>query len=69
MAFFLTGPWLRVLSAVFANLGASWLAVAFVAPAFPAFAGVGTWLLLTRYLLSAILCIVVAVKIESILET
>jgi len=63
---FFTKPWLKSLSGLFLNLSATWFAALFITPAITPSSNL-FWLL-TRYLSSAILCLLLSVKIEELLE-
>lgn len=65
MKWLFSKPSLRSLSALFVNLSAGWFGAAFIAPNIVELARVGApVVLLTKYLSSGILCLLVSIKIE-----
>lgn len=61
-------PWLRVLSGLFVNLGAGWFGLAFITPNFINLSQAVLFFTLIRDIVSGILCLLIAVAIEGVLE-
>jgi len=65
----LSRAWLRVLSAFFVNLAATWFGATFITINFVNLSSTEAISLLIRNIFSGILCLLVSVKIEEFLES
>lgn len=62
----LTPMRLLVFSELFVNLSAGWVGVVLITPGFGPLAELETWLVLTKDILFAILCLLIAIRLREI---
>lgn len=61
-------PALKSISSLFVNLSATWFGAAFITPNLVRLSEREALILLTKYFLSAILCLMLSIKIEDYLD-